>query len=145
MSLSMDAVRQAAETPLVPAQICTKASLKCTLRWKGVNKKLHCIYSIFIFGLVSKNIYIFNIRIWSGTYEQIYSIFVFGQVLRNKYIRYSYSVSCLDMNIFDIRIRWKFHFRIYSYSYSVKNLIFVLHWSIFSYLFWKQNSVWGDH
>ena len=33
------------------------------------------------------------------------------------------------MNIFDIFIRWKFHFRIYSYSYSVENLIFVLHWA----------------
>ena len=43
---------------------------------------------------------IFDIRIWSGTQEQIYSIFVFGQVGRNECIRYSYSVSLLVMNIF---------------------------------------------
>ena len=84
-------VQQAAETPLVPAQICTKACLKCTLQWKGVIKSLHCIYSIVIFGLVSKNEYIrysylfrylgtniCNIRIRSGCKKQIYSIFIFG-------------------------------------------------------------------
>ena len=38
------------------------------------------------------------------TLEQIYSIFVFGQVVGNEYIKYLYSVSCLDMNIFDLRI-----------------------------------------
>ena len=87
MSLFMYPVQQAAETPLVPAQICTKACLKSTLRWKGVIKSLHCIYSIFIFGLVSKNEYIrypYSIR-YPGT-----NIFVFGQVVRNEYIRYSY-------------------------------------------------------
>ena len=70
---------------------------------------------------------IFNIRIRSSTEEQIYSVFVFGQVSKYEYIQYSYSVSLLVMNIFDIRIRCKFHIWIYLYSYSVKNLIFVLH------------------
>ena len=28
-----------------------------------------------------------------------------------------------------IRIRWKFETRIYSYSYSFNNLIFIQHWS----------------
>ena len=37
-------------------------------------------------------------------------------------IRYS-----LDMNIFNIHILWISFLRIYLYSYSVKNLIFVLH------------------
>ena len=71
---------------------------------------------------------IFDIR-WFGTQEKIYSVFVFGQVTRNEYIRYSYSVNLLVMNIFDICIRCKFHLR--TYSYSVKNLIFLLHWNIF--------------
>ena len=44
---------------------------------------------------------IFDICIRSGTLKQMYSIFIFGQVARHKYIRYSYWVSCLDMNIFD--------------------------------------------
>ena len=87
---------------------------------------MHCIYSISIFGLVSKNEYIwysysvrplgtnlFDIRIRSGCKKRIYSIFVFGY---------------LDMNIFDIRIRGNFLLRIY--LYSVKNLIFMLHWQM---------------
>ena len=57
---------------------------------------------------------IFDIRIRPIRYERIYSIFVFGHLLRT--------------NIFGIRIRWNFPSRIYSYLYSVKNLIFVLHW-----------------
>ena len=36
---------------------------------------------------------------------QIYLILVFGQVARHEYIWYLYSVSCLDMNIFDIFIQ----------------------------------------
>ena len=36
---------------------------------------------------------------------RIYSIFVFGQVTKNEYIRYSYSARLLETNIFDIRIR----------------------------------------
>ena len=102
MPLIMYPVQQAPENPLVPAQICTKTCLKFTLRWRGFIKSVHYIYSIFIFGLVSKNEYIrypYSIR-YPGT-----NIFVFGQVVRNEYIRYSYLDSCLDMNIFDIRIR----------------------------------------
>ena len=132
MSLFMYPVQQAAETPLVPAQICTKTCLKCTLRWKAVIKSLHCIYSIFIFGLVSKNEYIqysylfrylgtniFDIRIRSGCKMRIYSIFVFGQLSRYEYIRYSYSVNFFFTNIFvfvfgqefDIRVTLSiFHF-----------------------------------
>ena len=67
--------------------------------------------------------YIFDLRFWPDCYKQKYSIFVFGQVLRNKYnlyscsarllgtkyIRYSYSVRCLDMNIFYFHIRWLFY------------------------------------
>ena len=52
-------------------------------------------------------------------------IFVFGKLARHEYIWYSYSIRCLDMNIFYIRIRWYFLSRIY--SFSVKNLILVLH------------------
>ena len=106
MSLFMYPVQQAKE-------ICTKTCLKFTLWWNGVIKSLHCMYSIFIFGLVSKNEYIrysysfrylgtniFDIRIRSGCKKRIYSIFVFGQLSRYEYIRYSYSVNFFFTNIF---------------------------------------------
>ena len=96
------------------AYIWNKTCWKFVLWWEG--------------GLQKLAFYIFDIRIRPSCLEQIYSIFVFGQVPRNKYIQYSYLVKLVETNIFDIRIQWKFHFRIYSYSYSVKNLIFVLHW-----------------
>ena len=101
-------VQQAAETPLVPAQICTKSCLECTLLWKGVIKSLHCIYSIFIFGWFLKT-NIFNICIRSVYYKNeyiqnsysvswIYSIFVFGQFTGTEYIQST-------TNIFNICIR----------------------------------------
>ena len=138
MSLFMYPVQQAAETPLVPAQICTKTCLKCTLRWKAVIKSLHCIYSIFIFGLVSKNEYIqysysfrylgtniFDIRIRSGCKKRIYSIFVFGQLSRYEYIRYSYSVNFFFTNIFVFVFGQEFDIRV-TLSGNALSLSFLL-------------------
>ena len=71
---------------------------------EGVTKSVHIIYSIYIYGWFLRT-NIFNILIQSGTKEQIYLIFIFGQVTKNEDIQYSYLLSCLDMNIFDIRIR----------------------------------------
>ena len=68
---------------------------------------------------------IFHICIWSS---------------KNNYNQYSYSVTntfdihiqlavnILNMNIFHIHIRWYFVLQLYSYLYSTKNLILVLHW-----------------
>ena len=56
-----------------------------------------------IFRCSNINLRIFFIRIW---------IFIFHKT-----------------NIFDIRIRPKLNFRIYSYSYSARNSIFVPHWT----------------
>ena len=65
----------------------------------------------------------FDIRIFENL---IFEYSFFSKSL-NEYIQYSYSVQIDSTNIFDIRIRPKLARRIYSYSYSVQNFIFVLH------------------
>ena len=68
---------------------------------KEVIKTLYFIYSIFVFGQVSKIEYIrysYLVR-YIGT--NLFDICI-HQVARHEYTQYSYSVGCLDMNIFDM-------------------------------------------
>ena len=116
------------------------------------NEYVRCSYSLRLQGTKMFNILlpyggrrlskVFIVNIWysySFTWLRTnISIFVFGPVVKNDYIRYSYLVSCLDMNIFDIRIRWSFLSWIYSNLYLDKNLIFVLHCS-------RPNKIIKDH
>ena len=135
MSLFMYPVQQAAETPLVPAQMCTKTCLKFTLRWRGLIKSVHCIYSIFICRLVSKNDYIwysYSVRLWETNIfdihmghqdqdgEKVGQMSLFFTILNVDYIEMRRE----DVQGFSPKFKWL------KYSLNVDDICAVYWWNI---------------